>query len=77
MDKDDKTLERIGDESPLMAKKALCIKSVSWTKSAIFFSNVGSIFLSQFLVSSGRASLEEVVDDLISSSSKYSSRLKE
>ena len=77
MDKDDKTLERVGDGSPLMAKKALYIKSVSWTKSSIFFSNVGSIFLSQFLVSSNKASLEEVADDLISSSSKYSSRLKE
>jgi len=72
-----KTLERARDGSPLIAKKTLCVESVSWTKSAIFLSNIGSIFLTRFLVSSGRASLEEVVDNLISSSSKYSSRLKE
>ena len=77
MDKDDKTLERARDGSPLMAKKTLCIESISWTKSVVFFSNIGSIFLSRFLVSSSKASLEEVADDLISSSSKYSSRLKE
>ena len=77
IDKDDKTLERAGDGSPLIAKKTLCVESLSWTKSAIFLSNIGSIFLSRFFVSSGRALLGEVVDDLISSSSKYSSRLKE
>jgi len=60
-----------------MVKKILCIDSVSWTKSAMFFSNIGSIFLSRFLVSSGKASVGEVADDLMSSSSKYSSRLKE
>ena len=77
IDKDDKTLERVGDGSPLIAKKTLYVESVSWTKSAIFLSNIGSIFLSRFLVSSDKASLEEVADDLISSSTKYSSRLKE
>ena len=77
MDKDDKTLERTGDGLPLIDKKTLCVESVSWTKSAIFLSNIGSVFLSRFLVSSDKASLEEVADNLISSSSKYSSRLKE
>ena len=77
MGKYDKTLERAGDGSPLMVNKTLYIDSVSWTKLAMFFSNIGSIFLSQFLVSSGKDSAEEVADDLISSSSKYSSRLKE
>ena len=72
-----KTSEKAGGGLPLIAKKTLCVESVSWTKSAIFLSNIGSIFLSRFLVSSDKASLEEVADDLISSSSKYSSRLKE
>jgi len=43
----------------------------------MFFSNIGSISFSRFLVSSGKDSAEEMADDLISSSSKYSSRLKE
>jgi hypothetical protein len=43
----------------------------------MFFSNIGSMFLSRFLVFSSKASLVEVADDLILSSSKYSSRLKE
>ena len=77
MDKGDKTLERTGDVLPLIAKKTLCIELVSWTKLAIFFSNIGNISLSQFLVSSDKVSLEEVADELISSSSRYSSRLKE
>jgi len=77
MDKGDKTLERTRDILSLIAKKTICIESVSWTKSVIFFLNIGSIFLSQFLVSSDKTSLEEVVDDLISSSSRYSSKLKE
>jgi len=42
----------------------------------MFFSNTGNISFSQFLVSSGKDSTEEVADNLISSSSKYS-RLKE
>ena len=77
MDKGDKTLERTGDELPLIAKKTLYNESMSWTKSAIFFSNIGNTSLSWFLVSSDKASLEEVADELISSSSRYSSRLKE
>ena len=77
MEKGDKTLERAGDGLPLMAKKTLCIRSASWTRSAIFFSNIGRTSLSWFLVSFGKVSLEEVADELISSSSKYSSRLKE
>ena len=77
MGKYDKTLERARDGSPLMVKKTLCIDSVSWTKSAMFFSNMGSISFSRFLVSSDKDSAEEMADDLISSSSKYSSRLKE
>ena len=77
MDKGDKTLERTGDGLYLIAKKTLCIELVSWTKSAIFFSNIDNISLSQFLVSSDKVSLEEVADELISSSSRYSSRLKE
>ena len=77
MDRGDKTLERARDGLPLMTKKALCIESMSWTKSAIFFSNIGRTSLSWFLVSSDKTSLEEVDDDLISSSSRYSSRLKE
>ena len=77
MDKGDKTLERTGDGLSLIAKKTLYIELVSWTKSAIFFSNIGNISLSQFLVSSNKASLEEVAHKLISSSSRYSSRLKE
>ena len=76
-DKDDKTLVRIGDELYLKAKETLCIKSTSWTKSDIFFSSIGNISLSQFLVSSDIDSLEEVADELISSSNRYSSRLKE
>ena len=39
--KGDKTLEIAGDGLPLMAKKTLCIGLVSWTKLAIFFSNIG------------------------------------
>jgi len=77
MDKDDKTLERTGDGLLLMAKRTLCIESVSWTKSAIFFSKIGNTSLSQFLVSSNKASLKEVADEPTSSSSKYSLRLKE
>ena len=77
MDRGDKTLIRSGDEISLMAMKALCIESASWTKSAIFLSSIGNMSLSQFLVSSDKASLEEVADKLISSSSRYSSRLKE
>ena len=59
IDKDDKTLERARDGSPLIAKKTLCVESISWTKLAIFLSNIGSIFLSWFLVSFGRASLRK------------------
>ena len=77
MDKGDKTLERTGDELPLIVKKTLYNESMSWTKSAIFFSNIGNMSLSLFLVSSSKVSLEEGADELISSSSKYSSRLKE
>ena len=77
MGKYDKTLERAGDGSPLVVKKTFYIDSVSWTKSAMFFSNMGSISFSRFLVSSDKDSVEEVADDLILSSSKYSSRLKE
>jgi len=77
MDKDDKTLERTGDGLLLMAERTLCIELVSWTKSAIFFSNIGNTSLSRFLVSSDKASLEEVADELTSSSSKYSPRLNE
>ena len=77
MDKDDKTLVRTRDGLPLMAKKTLYIELVSWTKPAIFFSNNGNTSLSQFLVSSDKASLEEVADELTSSSSKYSPRLNE
>ena len=77
MDKDDKTLVRPGYKLSLMAKKTLCIEFASWTKSAIFFSSIGNISLSRFLVSSDSASLEEAADELISSSSIYSSRLKE
>jgi len=77
MDKGDKILVRTGDGLSLIAKKTLCIESVSWTKSAIFFSNIDNISLSWFLVSSNKASLEEVADELISSSSRYSLRLKE
>ena len=76
-DKDDKTLVRTGDELPLKAKETLCIKSASRTKLAIFFSSIGNISLNRFLVSSDGAFLEETADELISSSSKYSSRLKE
>ena len=68
---------RSRDKLSLMAKKTLCIESASWTKSAMFLSSIGNISLSRFLVSSDRASLEEMADELISSSSKYSSRLKE
>jgi len=75
--KDDKILERAGDGLLLMAKRTLCIESVSWIKSAIFFSSIGNTSLSQFLVSSDKASLKEVADELTSSSSKYSPRLKE
>ena len=46
IDKDDKTLERAGDGSPLIARKTLYVESISWTKSSIFLSNIGSIFLS-------------------------------
>ena len=77
MKKGDKTLERARDGLPLMAKKALCIGSVSWTKSAIFFSNIGRTSLSWFLVSYGKVFLEEVADELISPSPRYSLRLKE
>ena len=77
MDKGDKTLIRSGDKLSLMAKKTLCIESASWNKSAIFFSSIGNMSLSRFLVSFDKASLEEVADELISSSSIYSSRLKE
>ena len=77
MDKGDKTLVRIGDELSLITKKTICIELVSWTKLPIFFLNIGNISFSQFLVSSDKASLEEVADELISPSSKYSSRLKE
>ena len=76
MDKGDKTLERTRDGLSLVAKKTLCIESVSCTKSAIFLSNIGSTSLSRFLVSSSKASLEEAADELISPSSRYSSRLK-
>ena len=72
MDKDDKTLIRSGDELSLMAEKTLCIESTSWTKSAMFLSSIGNISLNRFL-----SFLEEMADELISSSSKYSSRLKE
>ena len=77
IDKDDKALVRTEDELSLKAKETLCIESASWTKLAIFFSSIGNISLSQFLISSDKASLEEVADELISSSSKYSSRLNE
>ena len=77
MDKDDKTLERTGDGLLLMAKRTLCIELVSWTRSAIFFLNIGNTSHSRFLVSSDRTSLEEVTDELTSSSSKYSPRLNE
>ena len=77
MDKDDKTLVETEDELSLMAKKTLCIESASWTKLAIFFSSIGNISISRFLVSSDKASLEVLADVLISSSSRYSSRLKE
>ena len=77
IDKDDKALVRTEDELSLKAKESLYIESASWTKSAIFFSSIGNISLSQFLISSDKASLEEVADELISSSSKYSSRLNE
>jgi len=77
INKGDKTLIRSGDEIPLMAMKTHCIEFASWTKSAMFLSSIGNISLSRFLVSSDRASLEEMADELISSSSKYSSRLKE
>ena len=77
MDKDDKTLERTRDGLLLMAKRTLCIELVSWTRLAIFFSNIGNTFHSRFLVSSDKTSLEEVVDELTSSSSKYSPRLNE
>ena len=70
MDKGDKTLERTRDGLPLIAKKTLCVESMSWTKSAIFFLNIGSISLSRFLVSSDKASLEEMADELISTSSR-------
>ena len=76
MDKGDNTLVRTEDELSLIAKKTLYIESVSWTKSAIFFSNIGNIFVIRFLVSSDKASLEEVADELISCSSRYSKRLK-
>ena len=77
MDKGDKTLIRIRDKLSLMAKKTICIEFASWTKSAIFFSSIGNMSLSRFLVSFDKACLEEVADELISSSSIYSSRLKE
>ena len=77
MDKGDNTLVRTEDELSLIAKKTLYIESVSWTKSAIFFSNIGNISLSRFLVSFDKVSLEEAADELISSSSRYSSRSKE
>ena len=77
MDKGDKTVMRSRDELSLMDKKTLCIESASWTKSAIFFSSIGNMSLSRFLVSSDKASLEEAADELISSSNRYSSRLKE
>ena len=70
MDKGDKTQVRTRDELSLIAKKTLCIESASWTKSAIFFSNIGNISFSQFLVSSDKASLEEMADELISTSSR-------
>ena len=73
MDKNDKTLERTGDGLLLMAKRTLCIELVSWTKLA----NIGNTSLSRFLVSSDKASLKEVADELTSSSSKYSPRLNE
>ena len=76
-DKDDKTFVRTRVELSLKAKETLCIESASWTKSAIFFSSIGSTSLSRFLVSSDKAPLEEAADELISSSSRYSSRLKE
>ena len=76
-DEDEKTLVRTRAELSLKAKETLCIESASWTKLVMFFSSIGNISLSQFLVSSDRASLEEMADELISSSSKYSSRLKE
>ena len=77
MDKDDKTLERTRDRLLLMAKRTLCIELVSWIKSAIFFSNIGNTSLNRFLVSSDKASLEGVADELTSSSSKYSPRLND
>ena len=77
MDKGDKTLMISRDKLSLMAKKTLCIESASWTKSAILFSSIGNISFSQFLVSSNKASLEEVADELISSSSRYFLRSKE
>ena len=77
MDKGDKTLMISGDKLSLMAKRTVCIESTSWTKSAISFSSIGNMSLSRFSVSSDKSSLEEVDDELISSSSIYSSRLKE
>ena len=77
MDKGVKASMRSGDKLFLIAKKILRIGSASWTKSAISFSSIGNMFLSQFLVSSDKASLGEMTDELISSSSIYSSRLKE
>ena len=77
MDKGVKASMRSGDKLSLIAKKILHIGAASCTKSAISFSSIGNMSLSQFLVSSDKASLGEMADELILSSSRYSSRLKE
>ena len=72
-----KAQRNLFDRETLLAKRTLYIELVCWTKSDIFFSNIGNTSLSRFLVSSDKASLEEVVNELTSSSSKYSPRLNE
>jgi len=77
MDKGVRASMRFRDKLSLIAKKIFHIKSASWTKSAISFSSIGNMSLSQFLISSDKESWREVADELISPSSMYSSKLKE
>ena len=77
LDKGVRTSARLGGKLPLMAKKILLTGSASWTKLAISFLSIGSMSFSRFFVSSDKTSLEEMADELISSSSIYSSKLKE
>jgi len=77
MNKGVKASMRSRDKLSWIAKKILRIESASWTKSAISFSSIGNMSLSQFLISSDKVSWREVVDELILPSSMYSSKLKE